>query len=400
MMDLRSGLPLWLVKDGLPCAYPRLNKNLKTDVLILGGGITGAIMAHYLVKNNISCIVADARTIGLGSTCASTSLLQYQIDVPLSKLAQKVGKAAAIRAYQLCAEAVDTLEEMASELQFSLVERKKTLYYASNAKDKMLVDEEYDLHRAAGFDVEYWDERTISHHMGFSAPAAIYSNHSAQVDAYMFTHALLQQSMRKGLQVFDRTNIVKFTHSRNHSRVYSEQGFSIEANKVIYATGYEAVRFVPKKVVDLHSTYAFASEHQEQQDQWFENCLIWETKEPYLYMRTTSDKRIVVGGRDEKFYNPSRRDRQVKAKTKSLAKDFGKLFPQIEMTPEFSWTGTFGSTRDGLPFIGECPGVANGLFALGFGGNGITFSTIAAQLITDALKGRKNRDSNLFSFNR
>ena len=85
-MKLNSGYPYSLIKNGLPHSYPKLEKNIKTDVLILGGGISGALTAHYLVQEGIDCALIDARTIGLGSTCASTSLLQYEIDTSLHQL--------------------------------------------------------------------------------------------------------------------------------------------------------------------------------------------------------------------------------------------------------------------------------------------------------------------------
>jgi glycine/D-amino acid oxidase-like deaminating enzyme len=119
-----------------------------------------------------------------------------------------------------------------------------------------------------------------------------------------------------------------------------------------------------------------------------------------LYMRSTKDNRIIVGGRDEDFYSPAKRDRLIKKKTALLKNDFIKLFPGFEFNPEFSWTGTFGSTKDSLPYIGTYSKTPHTYYALGFGGNGITFSFIAAQIITDMIKGRKNRDAVLYAFNR
>jgi len=151
----------------------------------------------------------------------------------------------------------------------------------------------------------------------------------------------------------------------------------------------------------LQSTYACVSEQAKvHKSFWKDDVLIWNTANPYLYMRTTSDNRIIIGGRDEKYYDPVKRDRLIEKKTKLLAKDFSSLFPSIEFTPEFSWTGTFGSTKDGLPYIGEYKKLPNSLFALGFGGNGITFSLIAAEIIRDILLEKFNPDTELFSFER
>ena len=117
-------------------------------------------------------------------------------------------------------------------------------------------------------------------------------------------------------------------------------------------------------------------------------------------MRTTKDRRILVGGRDEQFYNPKKRDGLILKKSKQLVRDFNKVFPNIDFKPEFNWTGVFGSTVDGLPFIGRYPKLPNGLFALGFGGNGITFSLIAAEILVDLIQGKNNADAQIFTFER
>src|SRR4026207_2513859 len=112
-MKLSSGYPYSLIKNGLPYSYPKLEKDIRTDVLILGGGISGALTAHYLVQEGIDSTLIDARTIGLGSTCASTSLLQYVIDTALHRLIQMIGTKAAVRSYKLGESAISKLETLA-----------------------------------------------------------------------------------------------------------------------------------------------------------------------------------------------------------------------------------------------------------------------------------------------
>ena len=87
-------------------------------------------------------------------------------------------------------------------------------------------------------------------------------------------------------------------------------------------------------------------------------------------------------------------------KKSALTADFKKLWPGAALKTEFSWCGVFGSTKDGLPFIGEYPGLPNSYFALGFGGNGIVFSLIAAEILKDIITGKKNNDADIFSFDR
>ena len=400
-MNLTTGYPYALINNGLPAHYPKLEQSIKTDVLIIGAGISGALSAYHLVNAGIKCVQVDARTVGLGSTCASTSLLQYELDKPLCELARQIGYEPAARAYSMCAEAIDGLEKLSQKINFHSFEKQQSLFFAAYKKDKQLIEEEFAIRKKAGFDVHLLNDEQIQKRFGFNSSAAILSSKAAATDAYLFTHALLAASIKKGLAVYDRTNIMKIGYSKNGVKVITENGHSINAKKIVNATGYEITEFIEKKIITLHSTYALASEHmQSGMPVWGSKTLLWNTADPYLYMRITKDNRIMVGGRDEDFYSPARRDRLIKKKTALLKKDFLKLFPAIDFNPEFSWAGTFGSTKDSLPYIGTYNKTPHTYYALGFGGNGITFSLIAAQLITDMIKGRKNKDADLFAFNR
>lgn len=117
-------------------------------------------------------------------------------------------------------------------------------------------------------------------------------------------------------------------------------------------------------------------------------------------MRTTEDNRILVGGADENFKNPARRDLLIEKKELHLIKQLAELFPQLNVIPDFSWAGTFGVTKDSLPYIGPYLKKPNTYYILGFGGNGIKFSVMGMQIISDALAGRSNRFVEYFRFGR
>jgi glycine/D-amino acid oxidase-like deaminating enzyme len=171
-----------------------------------------------------------------------------------------------------------------------------------------------------------------------------------------------------------------------------------EAHRV--CTGYETETYLKQKVARLASTYAIASEPTSLTGWGEKQCEIWEHADPYLYLRTTKDNRIIVGGEDEDFRDPRRRDLLIPRKAETLAKRFRELFPDIAFETAYAWTGTFGETEDGLAYIGEHRDWPNAFFALGYGGNGITFSLLAAEIIRDALLGRRNEDAELFRFDR
>src|SRR5437773_9104308 len=129
-MELVAGYPYWLIKTGLPYQYPKLLEDKKCEAVIIGGGISGALTAYHCTLAGIECVVVDARSIGLGSTCASTSLLQYELDIPLHKLKKSVGEHNAVRAYQLCGDAVDKLIDLMDKLKFTDYAKKQSLFFS------------------------------------------------------------------------------------------------------------------------------------------------------------------------------------------------------------------------------------------------------------------------------
>ncbi|MEO6405616.1 MAG: FAD-dependent oxidoreductase [Ferruginibacter sp.] len=400
-MDLTGGYPYWLIRSGLPFDYNVLQKNIEVDVAIIGGGISGALAAYFLSEAGIECAVFDRRTIGLGSTAASTSLLQYELDMGLSKLNKTIGQFKAALAYKCGVEAIAKLQAISKKIKFNEMELCKSLYFSATKKDVSFLEKEFEARKEIGLKVKLLKGREIYKYAGFHAEAAILSSTAAQTNAYKLTHQLLQYCIVKGVKVYDRTNVKNIQHGKSKVLFEAGEGFKVNAGFIVYATGYEAIDFIEKGIVKLQSTYALSSE------QFIKNPLplrepmvIWNTADPYLYMRCTKDNRILVGGRDEPYYDPKKRDALMEKKTRLLSRDFKKLFPTIEMKPEFSWCGTFNTTKYALPLIGNYKKLQNSFFALGYGGNGITFSLIAAEILKDSITGKKNKYQSLFSFDR
>ncbi len=401
-MDLRSSNPYWLLKNGLISNYPSLDQHTKADIVVMGAGITGALCAWHLTRAGFSVIVCDKRHVGMGSTAASTALLQYEIDTPLRDLIKLTGEKKAVRSYELCAYAIEAVEKISTNFSGKAgFKYRPSLQYASYKKHVDDLKKEYRLRRQHGFRVSWWDEATFSDKISFDAPAGIYSQLGAELDAYRLTHHLLEAILKKGARIYDNTTITAINHRKKSVELLTAQGFTIKASQLVIACGYESQNYIPQQVETLHSTYAIVSEPlPEYQQFWHRNCLIWETATPYLYLRTTHDKRILIGGLDDDFYSPEKRDSRIPQKARQLTDNFQKKFPEIPFQADFQWAGTFASTKDGLPYIGQIRQRPNTWFALGFGGNGITFSVLAAEQITAALGGKPDPDMQIFSFNR
>lgn len=401
-MDLRSGHPYWLVKNGLQQNYPPLLEEISTDVAIIGGGITGSLLAHHFGEAGIECVVLDKRDIGWGSTAASTALLQYEIDTPLHELRETYGRQKADRAYQSCADAIAKIERLVVNLNADCgFQRKPSIYMAQKKGDLEKLRKEFSARVEAGFEVEWLDENALKEATGISRPGAIRSQCGAQVDAFLLAHRAMESALKMGVQIFDRTTVEDCQFYPDGAKFSTDRGFSVNAKKVVFATGYEVGNFLKRDIVNLISSFALVTEPiLGKWPVWESDALIWEMATPYLYIRSTDDHRIIIGGEDEGYRNPKLRDASITKKTGILMEKLRKLFPQVEPELAYAWAGTFGETEDGLAYIGTVPEMPLAYFALGFGGNGITYSILAAEIIRDSLLGKTHEYADLFTFER
>jgi len=161
------------------------------------------------------------------------------------------------------------------------------------------------------------------------------------------------------------------------------------------------MEFLPRPVADIDNTYALVTEPLRDRSRALTFPMLWESARPYLYMRGTPDGRLIVGGEDVPFKNPLAREALLGRQVLRLAAKFRELFGEELPTIGFAWGGSFARTPDGLPFIGRAPGMHPALlFALCYGGNGITYSVQAGAMIRAAIEGRSHELDTVFGFSR
>jgi glycine/D-amino acid oxidase-like deaminating enzyme len=399
-VELRSGPSYWRAINGSPPVTTPLAGDTACEVAVVGGGISGALVAEHLIREGLNTLLVDEGDLAAESTSGSTGLLLYEVDTPLVELIDHVGRKQAVHAYRRGLWAIDELEKLAAAIGDSCqFERRPSLYFASRPGHRRGLEQEYACRRELGFDVRFLDGSALADIASIAAPCALWSLGNAQIDPYRFTCGVLRAAIRGGLRAHAHTRVTGVERSSDRVRLLTERG-TIAARHVVYAVGYMAEQFVGRRIGKLHTTYVAASQPLESFAGWPEGCLIWESARPYFYARQTSDGRAMIGGEDTPLATDHKRDELLAAKVTKLGHRFGQLFPTLSFTPAYEWAGAFGDTRDGLAFIGRLPGRDREYHALGYGGNGITFSTIAARLITDLIVGRPNPDAEVFRFGR
>jgi len=379
-----------------------LKKIKKCDVLIIGGGITGSLIAHQMIKDGYSTILIDKREICNGSTSATTSMLQYEVDVPLYKMSEMIGETAAVSCYKACEKSIEDIAGLVKDIKSRSGFRKKmSLYYAARKKDADWLEHEFEARRKAGFDVEYLSAKEIEKRYEITNTyGGILSKSGGSIDAFKFSHELLRFNEKKGLEIYDKTELRSVKYLKDHNLALTTSGFTIAAKKIIYCVGYESKELIKEDFVNLKSTYAIVSEVHAEGFKTMENTLIWNTDEPYLYMRSTDDGRFLIGGGDEDFHNAEKRDALLSKKEKEILRNLKRIKPNEHFYTDFVWAGTFGETKDGLPYIGEHKNFKNSYFVCGFGGNGITFSVTGMEMASAFMKNIKHPLSEYFRFGR
>jgi glycine/D-amino acid oxidase-like deaminating enzyme len=403
-MDLLSSRPFWPWRDGVPASFPPLVVSTTCDVAIIGAGVTGALVALALAEAGREVVVLDRREAAHGSTAGNTGLLLYELDVMLHRLARLLGPGVAQRVYRRAAAAIDHLEETirTHQLECGFV-RRPSLYLAARADHVSRLRREFTARRAAGLDVTWWGRRTLAAESSLPHRAGILSGGSAQLDVYRLTYGLLRAAQRVGARVHDHTDVRRWDARSAGVELRTARGPRVRARDVVVAAGYEAEPLLPQPVATLQSTFALVTEPIGPGGWagWPDNqCLLWDTADPYLYLRRTDDGRALIGGYDEPWRDPASRDRLLPAKAATLQRRFRRLFPAIPCEVASAWAGTFGTTPDGLPVIGPHPVLPHVWFALGYGGNGTTFSVIAAELIRAGLLGPPDPEAEWFGLNR
>lgn len=401
-MDLKSGNPWWAVSNGLPHAFPPLEADLRCDVAVIGAGITGALIADELAAHGHEVVVVDRRDAGWGSTSASTALLQYEIDTHMTELCERFGEADAVLAYRACADAIPMLAERAAAFRGVGFAGMSSLYYASKRRHRKDLAAEYALRARHGFDVAWLEPDAIEERFGFRAPAAILSALAARIDPYAMAYRLLQRMQKAGTPVFDRTDIERIEVGARDVVLTTPGGQRLTARHLVVAGGYESQTLLRQRVARNRSSYAFVTEPLDAAQLGpLRDTMLWESARPYLYLRTTADGRLLVGGEDDAVDVAAKRDAQVARKTRKLRKQVRALLPELPVEPAFAWAGTFAETHDGLPFFG--PHAEHGgrvLFAMAYGGNGITYSMLGAGLLRALIERRKHPLARLFGFAR
>ena len=360
-------------------------------------GISGAMVAEALTAAGHAVALIDRRGPVQGSTPASTALVQYEIDQPMVKLVPRIGRERTERAWRRSRLAVANLAARIEELGIACgMAPRRSLYLSGDLldADDLRAGAALPAGRGAAREPARPRARCATEY-GIDRAAALRRLRQPGARSAQADRGAAAGGAGRGARLFAPAEAVGFEHGADGVAVATRGGPVIRAGHVVLATGYELAPGVPAEGHRILSTWAIATRPQPRAI-WPHAALIWEASDPYLYLRATADGRVICGGEDEEFEDEAARDALIGAKSAAIARKLAALLPRVDPTPEFAWTGSFGATPTGLPIIRRLPRRPRMHAVMGYGGNGITFSRIAAELVATELDGGSDADADLF----
>lgn len=383
--------PLWTERV-TRCDYPPLNESLRTEVLVIGGGITGISTAHLVARLGFKVTLVERDRIGCGDTAHTTAHLTYMTDARLTELVRLCGEEKALLSWMAGRQAMERIRRTAATLDTDVELRELTGHLVA-AESQDLEQEIWRLQQEQkmavemGFPVRYLNSVDPTGQPGLIFPRQM------TFHPLKYLHALTRAASQQGVRIHELTNVSEFSSTPRH---VIANGHRITYDQVIIAThvplqgngGTMGSALFQTKLAS-YSTYAIAAKAPA----GLLPEMIWsDTADPFHYLRvnrTPEGLTIVWGGEDHKTGQVEETVERFDRLEQSLA----RIAPGASVSHR--WSGQVVETVDGLPYIG---GTDDGQFiATGFSGNGMTFGTVAAMMARDYVSGKRGDLEDVFS---
>jgi len=368
-------------------SYPKLDRDLVTDVVVVGAGIAGLSVAYHLIKLGKRVVVLDDGAIGGGITSRTSAHLACAMDNSYTAVQSRRGAEITRLAAASHLAAIDRIEQIAraEEIACDFERVDGFLFLPPREKIKTL-DHEEEAVRRAGVPVDRLERVPFDF---FDTGACIRFRNQAQFHPLKYVTGLARAIERRGGQVFGDTHADRIEGGKN-ARVTAGR-FTIEAQSIVVATNSPINdRWFMHAKMAPYMTYVIGARVPTSS---VPRGLYWDMDDPYHYIRvhTITPKGaepreiLIVGGEDHKSGQEDTERRHAR-----LERWARKRFPMIEDI-EFRWAGQVMESMDGLAFIGRNPGLERNVYiATGDTGMGMTHGTIAGMLISDLIRGTSN----------
>ncbi len=405
MDKLRIGTSYWVDQfTGKAPPHPTLKGTHHVDIAVIGAGMTGCLAAHAFVNAGFSVLLLEADRIARGSTAASTALLMQEPDLDFRDLASRYGTARTREVWAQSARSVRGLVALIRRLRIAADLRDVlSVYWTLHEQTATDLQRELRARRSAGIRGAWLNAAALKQQIGVDGAGGILTRGNAQVDPYRACLGIAKRIHAKGVEIYERSPVRRIRGRRRSVTIDLDHG-EVRANWAVLATGYATPEFKPLAGrFRMSNTYVITTAQIDSRSRrrMGTQAMWWDTNTPYHYARWTPDRRLLFGGRDLPRARTRGRSEVLSRQVQRLQADLVDFYPALEaVSVSYAWEGLFATTRDGLPYIGTHRRYPRQLFALGYGGNGMTFGFLAAEVLVRAVKNTLTDADRFFGFHR
>ena len=385
---MRATTPYWADSATHP-SYSKLDRDIDVDAVVIGGGITGLTTAYLLLAAGKSVAVLERSRCASIDTGHTSAHLTMVTDVRLHDLVGAFGQDHARAAWDAGAAAIELIDELSTSLAIDCSFQWVDAYLHTcdrSQKDVALLEKDAELAAGMGFDATFVNEGPLA-----AVPGVRFGS-QARFHPRQYLAGLSKAIIAAGGTIYEHSEAEEFC---DEPRSVKANGHTITCADIIIATHTPLVGvagMVPATVFQtklaLYSTYVVAGRVPTGT---VEDALCCDTGDPYDYLRIDRHRDfdvVIFGGEDHK----TGQDDDTEARFERLEKRLLARVPDVQLM--YRWSGQVIETPDGLPYIGRS--AEHQYMATGFAGNGMTFGTIGAMIMSDAILGRKNPWADLF----
>lgn len=382
---------VWFEDVELP-SFPTLTQERATDVVIIGGGITGTSAAYYLARAGVPCILIEANRVGQGATGRSSGILSTIPEFSLQPFL--LGKAKEIvRQYLALSKTAINLIQTAIEKESieCHLERREEWGVALEPSKIEDLSEIYEEKITAGLPTRYFDGTDAQKNFSFPVYAAI-ANECATLHPMKLLVGLANAAAAHGAQIFEGT-MMQGIEEKSDQILVKTNGGTISAKHLLVATEaynltlprFPAFQILKKYLIPttvFQIATAPLSQEKLKELSWEDRKIIWTDYGLYNDLRLTPDNRFLFGGEEIEFLgSPNIHDPHT-SHFSHLEKTLRTLFPQLTDIPiTHRWQGTLGFSIDSFPIIGP---LSNQIFISGgYGGHGLTYGHLGGFLFAE-----------------